>query len=181
MQHLATRHRTLMFLAVLALALATGTQIWGQARREGPIKIGYIDSLTGIFAFSGTHGRQGAILATEEINAKGGVLGRSLELVIRDDKSRPADGAAAMRDLVDNGIVIGTGGINSAAVAAVSEVARETKTPFLAKAGYAAFLTEAASHRYFFRVSTSARVIAAATASELARRPYRKICTVGFD
>lgn len=146
-----------------------------------PIKIGYIDSISGAFSFSGTQGRQGALLAVEEVNAAGGILGRPIDLAVRDDKSSPPDGVAAMRDLVDQGAVIVTGGIHSGVVQAVSEVAKATKTPFLAKGGYAAALTEALSHRYFFRISTSGRILARAMAVEVAKQPYKRACTVGSD
>lgn len=174
--------RRIGVFGIMSLVLSgMGGNAGAQVPKGAPIKIGYIDSLSGVFAFSGTHGRQGAILAVEEINAKGGLLGRPIELLIRDDKSRPSDGAAAMRELVDNGVVIATGGISSPVMAAVSEVAREIKTPFLAKAGYAAFLTEGASHRYFLRIATSARVLGAAMSIEIAKTPYRRACTVGLD
>lgn len=146
-----------------------------------PIKIGYIDSISGTQAFSGTHGRQGAILAVEEINEGGGILGRPVDLIVRDDKSEPADGVAAMRDLVDQGVVIVFGGIHSGVQAAISEVAREARTPYVSKGGYAAFLTEAAGHRYYFRIAPSGRVLASAMAQEIADTPYRRICTVGMD
>src|SRR3954464_5779194 len=58
------------------------------------IKIGVIEPLTGPFAASGNYVTNGAEIAADEINAKGGVLGQKIELVIEDNKSNPTEAAA---------------------------------------------------------------------------------------
>ena len=64
------------------------------------IKIGFQAPLTGPSADFGTSVQQGAELAVREINAAGGVLGRPLELVVKDDRGDPATGQAAATTLV---------------------------------------------------------------------------------
>jgi hypothetical protein len=68
-----------------ALALLIG----GAAQAQDSIKIGVNEPLTGPFAASGTYVTNGARIAADEINAKGGVLGKKIELVIEDNKSNP--------------------------------------------------------------------------------------------
>ncbi|MDW4726339.1 ABC transporter substrate-binding protein, partial [Escherichia coli] len=58
------------------------------------IKIGVNEPLTGPFAASGTYVVNGAKIAADEINAKGGLLGSKIELVIEDNKSNPTEAAA---------------------------------------------------------------------------------------
>src|SRR5262245_31177383 len=70
------------------------------ARAAEPIKIGLLTALSGQSARAGEAITRGATIAIEEINAKGGVLGRPLELVRRDDESNPAKGLIAARELI---------------------------------------------------------------------------------
>jgi len=89
-----------MALAVLAAflgVLATGGL---QAQTKEPIKIGMIQPLSGPIAAAGSYITNGAKIAVERINAKGGVLGRPLELVIEDNKSDPAETRNAAEKLI---------------------------------------------------------------------------------
>ena len=81
-----------------ALGLATAAGLLGAvgvAHAEDPIKIGLIASLSGPSAKSGEAITRGMMLAITEINAAGGVLGRPLELVRRDDEANPGKGLTA--------------------------------------------------------------------------------------
>ncbi len=64
------------------------------------IKIGVNEPLTGAFAASGTYVVNGAKIAADEINAKGGILGKKVELVIEDNKSNPTEAAAVAEKLI---------------------------------------------------------------------------------
>ncbi len=65
-----------------------------------PIKIGLVAALSGQSAKSGEALTRGLTIAIEEINADGGILGRPVELIRRDDESNPAKGMLAARELV---------------------------------------------------------------------------------
>ena len=67
---------------------------------KAPIKIGYVANLTGEAATWGVHEKNGALIAVEEINKKGGVLGRPLEIVIYDVKAKAEDAISAVRRLI---------------------------------------------------------------------------------
>src|SRR5512146_1503162 len=85
-------------LTAAALLLALGA---GPAAAQAPIKIGDINTYSGIGApFTGPY-RAGVEMAVEEINAKGGVLGRKLEVVFRDDKGQPAEAVKHAQDVVE--------------------------------------------------------------------------------
>ena len=83
-------------LGATALTLLFGASAAGAQT----IKIGVNEPLTGPFAASGTYVVNGAKIAADEINAKGGVIGRKIELVIEDNKSNPTEAAAVAEKLI---------------------------------------------------------------------------------
>ena len=97
------------FRMVLLLAAALFS-CKARTAAEGPIRIGIITSLSGNFATFGAMEVAGYKVAAEEVNAKGGVLGRQLELVIEDDASNQNAALAAAEKLVQAGtpLVIGS-------------------------------------------------------------------------
>lgn len=82
-------------------AITLSGRAWAQAN---PVRIGAVQTLTGALADVGKPHRAGAQVAVDQINAAGGLLGRKVELVVRDSKFAPADGAAAFRELVGDGV-----------------------------------------------------------------------------
>src|SRR3978361_1090619 len=84
----------------LAAGAALGLLIGGAAFAQDSIKIGVNEPLTGPFAASGTYVTNGARIAADEINAKGGILGKKIELVIEDNKSNPTEAAAVAEKLI---------------------------------------------------------------------------------
>ncbi|MDK1027474.1 MAG: ABC transporter substrate-binding protein, partial [Actinomycetota bacterium] len=115
-----------------------------------PIKIGLLTSLTATFAPWGISVRDGMRLAVKEINAAGGVDGRMLELIERDDQSNPEEGVKGLERLIEDGVVAAGGVISSDVGLATARVAEELKVPlFLVKAGSDAILTT--ESRYTFR------------------------------
>src|SRR5262245_52739383 len=91
------RHLRLAVLAALALTISTCAWLSAQ---ESPIKVGLIQPLSGPVAASGNFVRMGAEIGRDWVNAKGGVLGRKIELVIEDNKSDPKEAASAAEKLI---------------------------------------------------------------------------------
>jgi len=75
------------------------------AQKKEPIKIGLATTLTGIYSTSGAHARNGAMLAVEQINKAGGINGRPVELLIRNDKADPEEALRVDQELIDEGVV----------------------------------------------------------------------------
>jgi branched-chain amino acid transport system substrate-binding protein len=71
---------------------------------EGPYKIGFSGGLTGRYSDLGTAGRNGVILAFEEVNGAGGVGGRRIELITKDDRQDPGVAARVDRELIEEGV-----------------------------------------------------------------------------
>jgi len=170
--------RSLVSLLLLPLLLLLDAAV-GSA--QDPILLGDISSMSGPVAVGGVPGRQGAILAVEEINQRGGVLGRPLKLLVRDDKSLPEEGAKAFRELVAEGALVVIGTAPSHVSAAINPLARELKVPFFTLLGYSRFLTEEVGHRYFFRLITNDRVLGHVMAEHLAKQRHTKYCTIAND
>ena len=103
---------------------------------ESPIKLGVIGSLTGGAATYGIAEQDGIRLAVDEINAKGGVLGRRVELVVRDDQADPSVATTAALELVQSQKVVALFGpiVNTAALA-VSRMSDQLKVPILGTLG----------------------------------------------
>ncbi|HEX6683887.1 MAG TPA: ABC transporter substrate-binding protein [Candidatus Limnocylindrales bacterium] len=118
-------------LAVVLAAAACGGGSGESTTEQGPIRIGQIVSLTGNYQPLGSENKKSVELAVEQINAKGGVLGRKLELIVKDDKSQPDQSVLAFNELADAGVaaVIGSPFSNSA-LATIPRVDRE-KIPYV--------------------------------------------------
>lgn len=94
------------------------------------IKIGAVLPLTGTFSIYGQQALKGAQLAIDEINESGGVLGRQLELIIRDNQTNPAKSVKFSRELVQQYQVFSLlGPVSSASRYAMTEVAETFQTP----------------------------------------------------
>ncbi|NCB25489.1 MAG: hypothetical protein EOM62_08460 [Bacteroidia bacterium] len=81
-----------------------------------PLKIGYLAALTGDWAAYGQTEEKAAILAVEEINAKGGVLGRPLELLVYDFRTRAEDAVNAVRRMIEEDKVLAIVGANGSGI-----------------------------------------------------------------
>jgi branched-chain amino acid transport system substrate-binding protein len=90
-----------------------------------PLKIGFLDTMTGPNGNVGTLNLQGAQIAVDQWNAKGGVLGRKIELVVKDEELSPEKTVQHMRDFNSEGINLITGFTSSADVLAAKPLAEQ--------------------------------------------------------
>jgi branched-chain amino acid transport system substrate-binding protein len=140
--------RPLLYTAA-ALAL---TPLMPAAYAQGTIKIGEVNSWKAQPAFLEPY-KKGMELAVEEVNAKGGVLGRKLELVIRDDNANPGDAVRVAEELVSREkIDILTGTFLSNTGLAVADFAKQKKFFFLAGEPLTDKMTWQGGNQYTFRL-----------------------------
>src|ERR1700732_3768774 len=117
------------FGAGLAIILAS---MANAAMAQSEIKIGDINSYSGLPAFTEPY-RKGWQLALDEINASGGINGKKLEVISKDDGGKPADAVTAANELVANdGVAMLVGTFFSNIGLAVADFAHQKKTYFLA-------------------------------------------------
>ncbi len=125
------------------------------AHAAEPIKIGLVTALSGQSARAGEALTRGATIAIDEINAKGGVLGRQLQLVRRDDESNPAKGLIAARELIQREKVSAVlGGLDTPVALAIVPFVNNSKMPFVVPWAAGTNITQnGAADNYVFRVS----------------------------
>ena len=122
---------SLMVMMVFVMSLVAGCG--GSESKD--LKIGVVYELTGNTASFGTAAANGAKLAFKEINAKGGVLGKQIQIVVADNKGEPSESANAMTKVITQDKVIAvTGFTTSSNGIAGSTVAEANKIPFVAAA-----------------------------------------------
>ena len=134
------------------LVLASVLVLAACARREsGTIKIGEFASLTGKEASFGQTSHHGIVLAIEEINAAGGVLGQKLELVVEDNQTKPGESATIAKKLISRDHVVALlGEVASSRSLEAAPIAQAAKIPMIAPASTNPKVTETGS--YIFRV-----------------------------
>lgn len=136
--------------AVLATALGAGP-----AAAQDTIRIGELNSYKAIPAFLEPY-QKGMELAVAEVNEAGGVLGRKLEVITRDDGANPGDAVRAAEELTTReGVHVLAGTFLSNIGLAVSEYAKQRKVFFLASEPLTDKLTWDNGNRYTFRLRPS--------------------------
>lgn len=111
--------------------------------------------MSGISAKSGEAITRGLEIAIDELNGKGGVLGRKLVLIKRDDESNPAKGQIAARELIQNEkVAVIFGGIDTPVAMAVVPIVNKEKVPYMGTWAAGTFITRnGANPNFVFRVS----------------------------
>jgi branched-chain amino acid transport system substrate-binding protein len=144
--------------------------------QSGPIRIGIITSLAGGYAAFGENHVRGAQMAVDSINAAGGVNGRQLEIVVRDDGLKPDIAVAAARELAADGIRIFAGGLVSGAVLALNGIMGELDAVFVSAAAHGNNLTHQDFKPNYFRVTDySAMRVGAGSALMAEKYPDAKV------
>src|SRR5689334_19831393 len=116
-----------------------------------PIKVGEYASLTGKEAGFGQTSHHGVVLAIEELNAAGGVLGKKLELVVEDNQTKPGESATAVKKLISRDKVVALiGEVSSSRSLEAAPNAQQAKIPMIAPAATNPKVTEIGD--YIFRV-----------------------------
>jgi branched-chain amino acid transport system substrate-binding protein len=170
-------------LVLVFFSIMTFTFIAPASAKE-PIVVGFIHSMSGAMSMYGISSEAGGQIAVEEINASGGILGRPLKMITRDDKLNPETGLREAKDLLlSEKADFLTGTISSAVALAISNYVKREKKIFLINISQSSSLTEENWHRYIFRINTNAVPYwGYAPALALAKKwKDKKIVSLGFD
>ena len=127
-----------------------------------PISIGFLGGTSGRVADLGIAGRDGVQLAVDLCNQAGGISGRKVQLVIKNDEQTPEVAKRAVRELIDEGVIAIVGPMTSSMGVAVVPVVNEGRVLLISPT----VTTEELSGRddYFFRVSSTTSVFASRNA-----------------
>ncbi len=133
--------------AVVAFSVAGGFA----APVGSPVKLGEFASLTGKEATYGQAAHKGALLAVEEANAAGGVLGRPIELITEDNQSKPGESATVVKKLISREkVAVVIGDITSGRTLEAAPIAQAARVPLISPG--ATNVTVTTKGDYVFRV-----------------------------
>jgi branched-chain amino acid transport system substrate-binding protein len=167
--------RRVVLAAGLAIAVVGVAKT---AFAEDVIKIGEINSYSLLPAFTEPY-RKGWQLAVEEINAAGGVNGKKIAVVSKDDGGKPADAQTAANELVSSeNVAMLTGTFLSNIGLAVSDFANQKKVFFLAAEPLTDAVTWSKGNRYTFRLRPSNYMQAAMLVEQAAKLPAKRWATI---
>jgi branched-chain amino acid transport system substrate-binding protein len=161
-------------LAALVLASA-------QAVAAEPVRIGVSGPFTGGSSPMGISMREGIRIAAAEINASGGVLGRPIELVERDDEARNERGAQVVQELIKEGVVAGLGIVNTGVALASQRFYQQARIPVITSVATGSLITKQFlppqhPENFVFRVSANDTLQAAMIVEEaVERRGLRRV------
>src|SRR5665213_1719858 len=142
---------------------------YGQGEKS--IKIGMHDPITGTYAAEGDSEIKGAKLALQEVNAKGGILGRKVELLIEDDNGNAGLAAQKAHKLLEkDGCSMIMGAVSSATALSVNQVAHEKGVVYMVTGGHTDPVTGSECHWTTFRICTTTYMLANGLAATLYKK-----------
>jgi branched-chain amino acid transport system substrate-binding protein len=155
-QEMAMNFKQKLLVAGLALGFAASSQA------ADPIKIGVSGPFTGGSAPMGVSMRDGVKLAVADINAKGGVLGRQIQLIERDDEAKPERGVQIAQELINKEKVVATVGyINTGVALASQRFYQDAKIPVMNNVATGSIITKQFADQpenYIFRNSANDQI-----------------------
>jgi len=158
--------RHLLQGAAIAGIVGAPTLLRAQADK---IKIGHLTPLTGFLGALGEYAVMGIKMATEEINAAGGVIGRQLDVMSEDSVNPQVASSKAQRMIERDGVALLMGEISSASALTISQVAARNKTLFISTGARSDTLRGKDCNRYTFHVDIPVTVMVNAAGQALLR------------
>ena len=167
----AIGRRTLIKGGAALGALQVASPYIISARGEVPIKLGFIDPITGVLSALAASEVEGAKLAVANINASGGVLGRQLELLVEDSANDVGTGVQKARKLIDRDKVDGIfADVNSAIAYAIAGVTSEKGVFHIVPGGHTDPITGKDCKWNVFRICNTTTMDSAAISATLAKK-----------
>jgi len=157
--------------AALAGSAVFSPPILTFAQGETPIKIGMHDPFTGTYAAEGESEKRGALMALAEVNAKGGINGRKVQLVTEDEGANAGLAAQKAHKLIEQDKVnFLMGAVSSATALSVNQVAHEKGMLYMVTGGHTDPVTGTQCHWTTFRICTTTYMLAAGLADTLYKK-----------
>ncbi len=159
---------------LLGVVLSVGA---ASGQTAGPVRIGWIGPLTGPSGDFGVPMLNGAKLAVDEINAFGGYMGRSLELVIKDDTGVPDVGLARSQELIKEKVVATIGFCNTGVAMKSLDVFQKSQTPLIVPCATGTPITNKypAPESYIFRTSARDAIQAPFVVDDIVARGWTSV------
>lgn len=168
-----------LFLRGTLAALTSAVMLMAPvAFAQNAIRIGIITDKVGPSKGYAEPITQGAIYAVKELNAKGGVLGRQIELLVEDDQSKPDVSATVARKLVDAGVVFILSVSVSPATQQAQSVTMETKTPHMTPSNSGDTLTTQISNPNFWQTGPLGSTQIATLLSYARNKNFKRVALI---
>jgi branched-chain amino acid transport system substrate-binding protein len=161
------------FLGILA-----GLVLLGGAHAQDTIKIGVITDRVGVSKPYSEPNTEGVVFGANEINQKGGINGRKIELLIEDDQSRPDISAALARKLIDQGAVFIMSVSLSPAAQQAQTVTMEAKTPQMTPTNSADYLTTQLPNPYFWQTGPLGSIQIATLLAHAKSKNFKRVALI---
>jgi branched-chain amino acid transport system substrate-binding protein len=152
--------------------------ISGAVQAQDTIKIGVITDRVGVSKPYAEPATEGVIFGADEINRKGGVLGKKIELLIEDDQSRPDISAALARKLVDQGVVFILSVSLSPATQQQQTVTKEARVPQMTPMNSADYLTTQLDNPYFWQTGPLGSVQIATLLAHARSKNFKRVAVI---
>ena len=167
---------------VMAAAMIAGFAATAAAQ-DGPIRIGVVTPLSGTYSALGQQVKWGIELATKEINASGGIMGRKVELLFEDEEANPSVATPKAEKLFQvSKVDFLTGTVNSASTLAVGQLAERNNRLIATTVSFSDTITGEKCSPNVFRVNAKAGQQSAALAEWLSKaKPNAKVFYLGPD
>lgn len=152
------------------------------APAQGPIKIGLDIELSGPASVQGEAYQRAAQLVAQQVNDKGGVLGRKVELVIRDNKSDPAEALQIAKGLVERDKVVGiVGGGSTPTTLSLADFVESSKVPTVSMGSSGQIVNPPDQRRYVFKTPASTGQVIDVMAKDMAARGITRIALLSVN
>ena len=148
------------------------------AQSQETIKIGIITDRVGVSKPYSEPATEGMVFGANEINRKGGILGRKIELLIEDDQSRPDVSAALARKLIDQGAVFILSLSLSPATQQQQTVTMEAKMPQMTPMNSADYLTTQLDNPYFWQTGPLGSVQIATLLAHAKTKNFKRVALI---
>src|SRR5579864_1524953 len=163
--------RTLLRAGAAAGVLQIASPFILTARGDTPVKIGMVNPLTGVLSALAQSEVDGAKYAEAELNKKGGILGRPVELMVEDSANDVGTGVQKTRKLIDrDNVDVIFGDVNSGIAYAMAQVTTEKKVFHIVPGGHTDPITGTNCKWNVFRICNTTSMDAAAITPELIKR-----------
>ena len=171
----AVGRRTLLKAGAAAAALQVTSPFIIRALGDTPVRIGLVDPLTGVYAAIAQSEVEGAKLATEQVNKKGGILGRPIALLVEDSANDVGIGVQKTGKLIERDQVsFIIGDVNSGIALAMAQVTSEKKVLHIVSGGHTDAITGSSCSWNVYRVCNSTTMDANAIASTIMKKFGKK-------
>ncbi|MEO7241551.1 MAG: ABC transporter substrate-binding protein [Variovorax sp.] len=165
--------------ATCTVAAAASAFMAAPAMAQEAIKIGMITDKVGVAKAYAEPVAAGVTFAVKELNAKGGVLGRQIELLVEDDQAKPDVSATVARKLVDEGVAFILSVSLTPATQQAQSVTKESKTPHMTPSNSGDTLTTQVDNPNFWQTGPLGSTQIATLLSYAKNKNYKRVALIG--